>query len=75
MLGIAYVVIAPSLLGYIFYNRAVELIGASRALAFMNVMPVFGAAMSILLLGEAFRAFHAAGTLLIALGIALAARR
>ena len=73
-MAIAYVVLAPSLVGYLFYNRGVALIGAARAGAFMNVMPAFGAAMSIAFLGETLHGFHFAGVGLIAAGILLSAR-
>lgn len=73
-LAIAYVALIPSFLGYIFYNRGVELIGAARAGAYMNVMPAFGAAMSMVFLGERLHGFHLAGVALIAAGILLSSR-
>jgi len=76
--GVAYVAVFPSFLAYLFYNRGVELIGAARATQFMHLQPVFGAVLAVLLLGERFHAFHAAGLALIAAGIGLstwAARR
>lgn len=74
-LAIAYVALLPSFVGYIFYNRAVELIGAARVGAFLNLMPVFGAGMSMLFLGERLEGFHLAGVALIGLGILLASRK
>ena len=70
--GLAYVAIFPSFLAYLFFNRGVDLLGAARAGHFMHLMPVFGAALAVVLLGEAFRPFHAAGIVLIAAGILLA---
>jgi drug/metabolite transporter (DMT)-like permease len=69
--GIAYVAVFPSFLAYLFYNRGIDLIGAARASQFMHLQPVFGAILAVLLLGETFHAFHAAGMLLIAAGIGL----
>jgi drug/metabolite transporter (DMT)-like permease len=69
--GIAYVAIFPSFLAYLFYNRGVDLIGAPRASQFMHLQPVFGALLAVLLLGETFHGFHAAGLMLIAAGIGL----
>jgi drug/metabolite transporter (DMT)-like permease len=69
--GIAYVAVFPSFLAYLFYNRGIDLIGAARASQFMHLQPVFGALLAVLLLGETFHAFHAAGMLLIAAGIGL----
>lgn len=71
--GVAYVAIFPSFLSYLFFNRGVELLGPARASHFMHAMPVFGAVLAVLLLGEAFRGYHAVGVLLIGAGIALAA--
>jgi drug/metabolite transporter (DMT)-like permease len=74
-LAIGYVAVFPSVLAYFCYNRGVDLIGANRAGQFMHLMPVFGSVLAILLLGEEFRLFHAAGALLIFAGIVLAMRR
>ena len=53
----AYVCIFPSLLGYLFLNRGIELIGANRAAPFMHLVPVFGSVLAIVLSGRALRAF------------------
>jgi drug/metabolite transporter (DMT)-like permease len=74
LLAIGYVAIFPSVLAYFCWNRGVELVGANRAGQFVHLMPVFGSMLAILLLGEAFRLFHAVGATLIFAGIALAAR-
>lgn len=73
--AIGYVALFPSILSYLCYNRGVELIGANRAGLFIHLMPVFGSIMAILFLGEAFFWFHAAGMVLIAVGILLATFR
>lgn len=69
---IAYTAIFPSILAQIFYIRGVELIGANRAGLFINLVPVFGTILSILLLGEDFHAYHALALALTLGGIALA---
>jgi drug/metabolite transporter (DMT)-like permease len=74
-LGIAYVSIFPSLLGYLFLNRGVELIGANRAAPFMHLVPVFGSVMAIVWLGERFELFHAVGYALVFAGITVATRK
>lgn len=73
-LAIVYVAIFPSLLSYLFFNRSVELIGTARAGQFMNLPPVFGTVLAILLLGEHLELFHAAGAALVTVGIVLASR-
>ena len=74
-LVLAYVVIFPSLLSQLFFARGVELIGANRAGQFINLVPIFGAMLAVIILGEQFRWYHAVGLLLVLGGIALAERR
>lgn len=69
LLAFGYVVTLPSLVAYLLYNRAIELIGATRAGQFLNLMPLFGAVLAILLLGEAPGMHHLIGGCLILLGI------
>jgi len=69
---LAYVIVGPSILAQIFYIRAVELIGANRAGLFINLVPIFGTLLSIILLGEDFRLYHAIALILTFGGIWLA---
>ena len=69
---ILYTAIFPSILAQVFYVRGVDLIGANRAGLFVNLVPVFGTLMSVLLLGEAFRLYHAVALALVLGGIWLA---
>lgn len=71
----AYVIVFPSTLAYVCFIRGVELIGANRAGPFFHLMPLFGAALAILFLGERPQAFHAVGFALILAGVAVAARK
>ena len=69
---VAYTVTLPSLVSQMFYVRGVEAIGANRASLFINLIPLFGAVGSVLILGEQLQPFHfIAGALIIA-GIVLA---
>src|SRR5580692_6189206 len=70
-----FVVIFPSLLSYLFFNRGIALIGANRAAPFMHLVPVFGSAMAILLLGEQPRLFHLVGYVLVLAGVVIASRQ
>jgi drug/metabolite transporter (DMT)-like permease len=77
-LGLAillYVALGPSLVAQLFFMRGVDLIGPGRAGLFANLVPVFGPALSVLVLGEAFEAYHAWGVVLVLAGIWLAERR
>jgi drug/metabolite transporter (DMT)-like permease len=69
---LAYVVIFPSILSQIFYIKGVELIGANRAGLFINLVPIFGTLLSILMLGEDFHAYHGIALALVFGGIWLA---
>lgn len=70
--SILYLALFPSILAYIFWNRAVAELGANRTGQFLHLMPVFGAVLSMIFLGERLYAFHGAGIAMIALGIWLA---
>src|SRR4030088_2052916 len=72
---LAYVLIFPSTLAYLFFNRGIALIGPNRAAPFFHLVPVFGSAMAILLLGEQPRLFHLVGYLLVLAGVVIASRR
>lgn len=73
-LAIAYVSIFPSFLAYLFFNRGVELIGSAATGQYMNVMPLMGAGLAMLFLGEELHLFHIAGLALIVAGILVAGR-
>ncbi len=71
---LVYVVIFPSTLAYLFFNRGIALIGPNRAAPFFHLVPVFGSAMAILLLGEQPRLFHLIGYVLVLAGVVIASR-
>ncbi|WP_349236538.1 DMT family transporter [Devosia sp. MC532] len=71
-LVIAYVAIFPSMFSQVAYARGVELVGANRAAPSHNLIPVFGALGSLLLLGEALQLYHVIAALIIVGGIILA---
>ena len=73
--AIVYTGTLPSFVGYIFYNRAVGEVGASKASLFIHLMPVFGTLLSALFLDEVPQVFHLVGIGLIFLGIYLTTSR
>ncbi len=75
MASLAYAMIFPSVLAYLFFNRGIQLVGPNRAAPFFHLMPVFGSAMAIFLLGEKMQGFHLAGYALVIVGIFIASRR
>ena len=73
--AVAYVAVFPSILAYICFNRGVELIGSNRAGVCLNLVPLFGAILAIVFLGEHPRVYHFVGFALIIAGVTLAARK
>ena len=72
---IAYVAVFASVLAYIFWNRGVREVGPSRAGVFIHLMPLFGAVLAVVFLGERIAWYHLAGGGLIVLGIVMASSR
>ncbi len=71
-LALVYIAVFPSFVAYLFFNRGIELIGATRASQSWHLMPVFGSILAVLFLGETFYLYHAIGIAMIAAGIVLA---
>ena len=71
VLALVYVSIFPSLISYFIYNYAAAELGAARAGQAITMLPLFGALLSAILLGEALHWYHGAGMALICLGIAM----
>jgi drug/metabolite transporter (DMT)-like permease len=74
LVAVGYIAVFPSLIAYLFFARAVEMIGTNRATPFFHLMPVFGAVIAILGLGEKAEAFHAIGFALVLAGVFVATR-
>jgi drug/metabolite transporter (DMT)-like permease len=72
--ALGYVALFPSVLAYVIWNRAVADLGANRTGQYIHLMPVFGAMLAAMLLGERPGWFHGAGFVLIMTGIWLSAR-
>ncbi|MEO5807558.1 DMT family transporter [Devosia sp.] len=68
----AYTMLLPSVVSQMFYVRGVELIGANRASLFINLIPIFAAVLSVLILGEVLQGYHIVAAALVVVGIALA---
>jgi drug/metabolite transporter (DMT)-like permease len=74
LLALAYVMVFPSTLAYLCFNRGVQLIGANRAAPVFHLIPVFGSVMAIVFLGEQLHPFHLAGYAMVLTGVVIAAR-
>lgn len=75
VLALAYVVLFPSALSYMCFNRGVELIGPNRASPFFNLTPLFGVILAMVFLGERLTPAHVVGAGCIVCGIFIASRR
>ena len=67
--AILYTIIFPSFLAYLFFNRAVEILGPAKASPFMHLVPFFTMVLAIVFLGEELALYHGIGLLLILSGI------
>ena len=74
-LSVLYIALGASVLAYICWNRGGGGVGANAAGITVHLLPAFGTVLAILLLGESFAAFHAAGIATILAGVLLATRK
>jgi len=72
--GVAYLSVISSVVAYMTYNRAVEVLGANKAGLTSYLLPIFGSILAILILNEVFQLFHGIGFVLILAGVLVAAR-
>lgn len=72
LLSIGYVGLFASIGAFLFWNRGVEILTASRAGYFIHLIPVWGLILASIFLGEQLKGFHWIGMLLIFSGIVLA---
>jgi drug/metabolite transporter (DMT)-like permease len=70
-----YATFITTVLAYVAWNRAVDIVGAPRASAFLHTIPLFSALLATTLLGEAIEGYHVLGFALILGGVTLAARQ
>jgi drug/metabolite transporter (DMT)-like permease len=73
--ALAYYGTIPSIVAYLFWNRGVAQVGPNKAGLFVHLMPLFGAVLSVIFLGEKLYGYHYAGAALIFSGIWLTTRR
>jgi drug/metabolite transporter (DMT)-like permease len=73
--GALYIGLFPGLVAFVFWNRGVAAIGATRAGSFLHLMPPFAAALGVAFLGERLAGYHAVGAALVVVGLVLAGWR
>ncbi len=69
-----YTVIFPSILAQAFFIRGVEMLGANAAGLFINLVPIFGTFLAVVMIGEDFHISHALALALVIGGILIAQR-
>jgi drug/metabolite transporter (DMT)-like permease len=69
--SLIYIVIFPSILAFYFWNISTVEVGVNKAGQFTHLMPIFGAILAYLFLGEVLKSYHLVGITLIGLGIYL----
>ena len=72
--ALIYVGVVPSVLAYILYMRAVVIAGPARAGQAIHLLPLYGAVLSTIFLGEQLHMYHAVGFGAILAGILVASR-
>lgn len=72
VLVVLYAGLFPSLISQGFFIKGVEALGANVAGLFINLVPVFGALLAVILLNETLHLFHALAFVLVVGGIMIA---
>jgi drug/metabolite transporter (DMT)-like permease len=68
-LVLAYVALVAGVFGVAAWNGGIARIGASRASSFLYLIPVMTSVFGVVLLAEAFHAYHAVGVALVFAGV------
>ncbi|RFC63152.1 DMT family transporter [Fulvimarina endophytica] len=69
-----YTAIFPALIAQSLYIKGVEAIGPNRANLFVNLVPIYGAGLAVLILGETLEFYHLLALAFVIGGILLAER-
>ncbi|GGG14018.1 DMT family transporter [Paenibacillus abyssi] len=75
VLGVMYIGIFASIVAFLSWNRAIELIGPQRCAGFLNLIPLFSAIFATSFTGESIRLYHVIGAALILAGIYITNRK
>jgi drug/metabolite transporter (DMT)-like permease len=65
LLGILYIGVVPTVIGILAWNEGVRRLGSSGAMVFYNTLPLYGALVGFLFLGESIGPAHLVGGALI----------
>lgn len=70
--AVLYTGVVASVIGFVAWNRGVEIIGSQRAGVYLNLIPIFTVMLAVLLLGERLMGFHLVACALVFAGLWLA---
>ncbi|MEM5474597.1 DMT family transporter [Hoeflea sp. AS60] len=70
----AFTAVFPSLVAQVMFIKGNEIIGSNRAGIFINLVPIFGTLLSVMILSETMHLYHVAALVLVLGGIWLSER-
>lgn len=74
ILGLGYLIIFPSWLAYLFWNKGIAVVGATKGEIYTHLVPLFGGLFGILFLKDVPKLYHAISAMLIVAGIYLCSK-
>ena len=71
---VLFISLNPSFMSQVFYMRGVDLIGPDRAGVYSNLVPIYSAALGVLILNEAFSLYHFLSIIIVITGLTFISR-
>ncbi len=73
--ALLYIAIFPSIISYLAWNYGLHKIGTATGGQYIHLMPIFGALMAVIFLGEKIHSYHITGGFCIGLGLWLSIKK
>ena len=67
--AVAYIAIFPSIISYLAWNYGIQKLGPAIGGQYIHLMPLFGALLAVVFLGETIQLYHLVGAIFIATGL------
>ena len=71
---VLFISLIPSFISQVFYMRGDDLIGPDRAGVYSNLVPIYSAALGVLILNEAFSLYHFLSIIIVITGLTVISR-
>ena len=71
---VLFISLIPSFISQVFYMRGVDVIGPDRAGVYSNLVPIYSAALGVLILNEAFSLYHFLSIIIVITGLTVISR-